>query len=896
MDCRNFIVHGARVRFLALFFLMTLAVPLAPAQAADQDVLRATLPNGLRVVIARDTLAPVVSTSMNYLVGSNETPTGFPGMAHAQEHMMFRGSADLSADQLADIGSIMGGDFNANTSESVTQYLFTVPSTDLDIALHIEALRMADVTDSKEGWDQERGAIEQEVAEDVSSPRYIMYQHLRSALFGGTPYEHDALGSRESFDKTSSDMLKDFHDAWYAPNNAVLVVAGDVDPQAAMEKIKTLFGAIKPKKLPERPAFAFRPVDVTPIHVETDSPAATKMITMRLPGSNSADFPALEVLADVMSSRRFQLYALVPEGKAVSARFSLDPLREASIASASISVAPGADLSAAEQTLRGILTDVAQHGVPAELVAAAKAQEYRAAQTRKNSIADLASAWSDAVAQQDLDTPDQDLTAIEKVTPDEVNRAARKYLDLARAVTVTMTPRAGTHTPSSDRDFGGQETIALGEAKQVALPDWAENALNRLDIPQSTLHPSVATLSNGITLIVQPENVSDTVSVYGHIENRPEIETATGKEGVAELVSAMFRYGSEHLDRVSFQQALDAIGAGEHGGTDFQLQTMAPDFERGVSLLADNELHPAFSSAAMKMVRDQYSHMIAARMQTPGFLASKSLRESLFTKGDPSLREPVPENIGRLTMEDVLNYYRTTYRPDLTTIVVIGKVTPDQARTMIEKYFGNWHAVGPKPDINLPVVSVNHSATLTVPDDSRVQDTVALAENVPLARKDADYYALELGNAVLAGGFYSSRLSNDLRKKTGLVYSVDADLEAGNTRSVYMISYACDPINVAKAATLVGNELKDLQNNPISAGELLRAKAYLLRQLPLREANVGEIAHSFNALRDLGLPLDEPSVAASHYVSLNADDVQTAFRKWMRPDDLVRVSQGPAPQ
>lgn len=893
MDCRIF-SRGAHP--FALVILLSTLASVLPSRAADQDVARATLSNGLRVVIVRDTLAPVVSTSLNYLVGSNEAPAGFPGTAHAQEHMMFRGSAGLSADQLADIGSIMGGDFNANTSESVTQYLFTVPATDLDVVLHVEALRMADVTDSKEGWDQERGAIEQEVAEDVSSPRYLMYQRLRTALFGGTPYEHDALGSRATFDKTSAEMLKKFHDAWYAPNNAVLVVAGDVDPQATLAKIKSLFGAIPSKTLPQRPAFDFRAVDTTPIKVETDNPAASKMIAMRLPGAESADFPALEVLADVLSSRRFQLYALVPQGKALSARFSLDPLRQASIASASISVAPDADLDAAGKTLRVILTDVARNGVPAELVAVAKVQEYRAAQTRKNSISNLASAWSDAVAEEGLETPDEDLARIEKVTPEDVNRVARQYLDLDRAVTITMTPRHGAHVATSEQQSNREETVSLGEVKPVKLPDWAETALNRLDIPQSTLHPTVSTLPNGITLIVQPETVSDTVSVYGHIQNRPETETAAGKEGVAEVVDALFKYGSEHLDRVAFQAKLDEIGAGERAGPDFQLQAMAGDFDQGVALLADNELHPAFSPEAMKLARDQFSHMIAARMQSPSFLAGKSLRESLFAKGDPSLREPMPENIGRLTMDDVRDYYRTTFRPDLTTIVVIGNITPEKARAVIGKHFGAWRAAGPKPDIDLPAVEANHAAILSVADESKVQDSVVLAQNVPLARKDSDYYALSLGNAVLSGGFYSSRLSNDLRKKTGLVYSVDAGLEAGNTRSLYLISYACDPANVAKAAGIVSDELKDLQDKPISAEELTRAKAFLLRQMPLREANFGAIAHSFAALRDQGLPLDEPSLAATRYVSLNAADVQRAFQKWMRPGDLVRVSQGPKPE
>ena len=167
---RSAALGGASLLALFCAWSATALVAL-PAVAADATpVLRATLPNGLRVIIVRNTLAPVVATSVNYLVGSDEAPPGFPGTAHAQEHMMFRGSPGLSADQLADIGSVMGGNFNANTRESLTQYIFTVPAEDLDVALHIEAIRMQDVFDARQDWDHERGAIEQEVAQDLSNP------------------------------------------------------------------------------------------------------------------------------------------------------------------------------------------------------------------------------------------------------------------------------------------------------------------------------------------------------------------------------------------------------------------------------------------------------------------------------------------------------------------------------------------------------------------------------------------------------------------------------------------------------------------------------------------------------------------------------------------------------
>src|SRR5712671_5733483 len=232
----------------------------APAPRGRAWVLRATLPNGLRVILVRNTLAPVVATSVNYLVGSNDTPNGFPGTAHALEHMMFRGSPGLTADQLANIGSVMGGNFNANTRENLTQYLFTVPSEDLDVALHIEATRMQGLTLAQKDWEQERGAISQEVAQDLSSPNYILFAKLREIMFAGTPYEHDALGTRPSFEKTTSAALKQFYGKWYAPNNAILVVVGNLDPQVTLAKVRTLFGSIPRKALGDHPAINPKPI------------------------------------------------------------------------------------------------------------------------------------------------------------------------------------------------------------------------------------------------------------------------------------------------------------------------------------------------------------------------------------------------------------------------------------------------------------------------------------------------------------------------------------------------------------------------------------------------------------------------------------------------------------
>jgi len=886
---------GALLACLILAFV-GMANPRSNARAGEAPV-RTTLANGLQVIIVRNALAPVVATSVNYLVGSDEAPVGFPGTAHAQEHMMFRGSPGLTADQLAAIGSVVGGNFNANTRESLTQYLFTVPAEDLDVALRIEALRMRAVLDAKGDWDQERGAIEQEVAQDLSEPGYILYSKLRAALFAGTPYAYTPLGTRPSFDKTTAQMLKGFHDRWYAPNNAILVVVGDVDPQATLLVVKQLFGDIAAKKLPARPKVELRPVRPASLSIDTDRPSGTQMIAVRTPGLDSPDFPALEVLADVLSSRRFDLYGLVPQGKAIDAEFALDPLPKAGLAYATVSFPAGDDPKAVESAVRAILAKVAHEGVPADLVEAAKTQERSAAEFQKTSIAGLASIWSDAVALYGLQSPDDDLVRIEKVTLADVNRVARKYLDLDHAVSAVMLPRgSGRPVASRSGGFGGQESISLGEAKPTPLPAWAEAAARRLVVPPSTLHPVVSTLPNGLTLIVQTEDVSDSVEVHGHIRNRPETEEPAGQEGISQVLDQLLHYGSERLDRVAFQQALDAIGARASAGTDFSVQVLAESFERGVELLADNELRPALPQPAMNIIRSQVAQGVAARNSSPGFFTQHSLREALYPSSDPSLRMATPETVRTLTLDGVHAYYRTVFRPDLTTIVVIGKVTPEQARASIEKYFGGWTATGPKPETDLPPAPPNRPNTIAVPDASRVQDLVILAHNLALKRSDPDYYPLELGNAVLGGSFYATRLSIDLRKNAGLVYSVGSILQAGRTRGAYLVQYASDPQNVAKAANIVVRELTTMQTTPVAQDELVRVKALLLRQIPLSEASVEGIARGLLGRSDLGLPLDEPTIAAHRYIDLGPEDVQAAFRKWIRADDLVRVSEGPAPQ
>jgi zinc protease len=183
-----------------------------------------------------------------------------------------------------------------------------------------------------------------------------------------------------------------------------------------------------------------------------------------------------------------------------------------------------------------------------------------------------------------------------------------------------------------------------------------------------------------------------------------------------------------------------------------------------------------------------------------------------------------------------------------------------------------------------------------VPDRTRVQDEVTLGETFELTRRDDDYYPLELGMNVLSGAFYATRLFRDLRENTGLVYSVGAALQSSKTRSVFYVSYACDPPNVAKARALVERNLREMQTKPITAQELLQAKTLLVRGIPLSESSTDGIGGGLldRSLKDL--PLDEPIRAAKRYKNLTASEVQAAFSKWLKVEDLAQIVLGPEPK
>ncbi|MGH2645063.1 MAG: insulinase family protein, partial [Chitinophagaceae bacterium] len=232
---------------------------------------------------------------------------------------------------------------------------------------------------------------------------------------------------------------------------------------------------------------------------------------------------------------------------------------------------------------------------------------------------------------------------------------------------------------------------------------------------------------------------------------------------------------------------------------------------------------------------------------------------------------------------------------DLTTIVVVGDITPDKAKMMVEKYFENWKAEGAKPNVIPQSVPLNDSSYYLVNNAYASQDQVVMAQTLDVYLNNPARYALQLGNEILGGNGFSSRLMVDIRVKHGYAYGAGSGMSFNRTRSLFFIEYGSDPEKVKPVDSLVFKNLAEMQNTPVNDTELLNAKQFEIRSIPLQVSSVDGIASSLLSWSWHGQPLDEPMVAAKYYLNLSAEQVQAAFKKYIQPTNLVQVVEGPPP-
>jgi zinc protease len=880
---------------LSLVFALT-SVGLATANdvpSARPEMAQKTLSNGMRVVAVRNALSPVVSTWMNYLVGSDDDGD-LPGIAHAAEHMMFRGSRSVSGTQFADTMAVMGGNFNGETGAEITSYYFEVPSQDLEVAMKLEASRSAGLVDEPALWEHERGAISQEVALRNSSASYRLTTKILANVLKGTPYANEGLGTAESFRTLSADQLAAFHRKYYMPNNAVYVVVGDIEPDKVIAQAERIFGSIPPGRAPGHmgvPSFAATPAGATFIDNENALPVSYLVLGYRMPGYDSSEFLATQVLFNVLANDRGPLQLLREGGDVVRTQASLRSFPSASVGYIGASVRLAADGESVAERAKIVLERIRIAGLSASLVDAAKRRLETDAAIGQTSIFGEARTWSQAIAVEHRQ-PVDNVAAIKRVTTEQVNRLLSQYLQ-SRDVTTGLALSKPSGRPSRSDVGPTERAAAIPSTVHGDLPEFAKSLLANTRAPAHWSTPIESTLPNGLRLIVVKNTASDAVILRGMVHSKSTVDEPAGYEGVARILDIVFQASPGGSDHAEYSRRSDELGAEFFTGTGFGFDLQASKFERGLDLLSRAEIHPALDEASVESAKARTLDEVRNANASSDFLSEQALCNGLYGARDRRCRVASMDSVKHIETHDVSDYYKKTFRPDRTTIVVVGNIEPIRARQLIERSFGGWSSDSALTTTPNTAAVPNAASQVTIASQGRVQSSVTLAQVLPIVRRDDDFVALRVSNALLTGGVFGSLLYEDLREQTGLVYSVSSQIQTSDMDSVFKIAFGSDPSNVDVAMDIIRRQIHSLQSGQIDEHRLARAKALLINDLPLSMESYNSIASRILFYVKDGLPADNAYREANRVFQITPDQIRLATSKYLRPDSFAVVVEGP---
>ncbi len=893
------------ILFIALFAIVTLQLPSGSARAAvpnpseflPRAVTWKVLANGLKVVVAESHAVPVVEVALYYGFGANDEVHGKTGLAHGLEHMMFRGTPSLSDAGLDDVISRLGAQVNAETNTDVTHLYALVPRERLDLWMRIEADRMQHLSLSENLWKLEKGAVLQEYAADYSDPIGKMVMSVNRAAYGANdPLGRGALGVRDDIVRARAADLRAYYRRWYAPNNAVLVLTGDVTPADAFALAEHDFGRIPRRAVPK--AYTKPPVvhSGESITQTADIPFGTVDFAYAIPGQTDRKVIAPILIALACEDARSPIRSALVNSQ-IALEYSATPVltMRGSMFHLLITLAPGRTVSEARIAWESAFRQTFVQGYPQELIDAAKRAAIVQDVYDADSLTGLGDLVGNSFGVEHGTYPNRDNTDIANETRAQIQESARTFFAKPTVVAYVRPqiekPGAAQPRPINPGATAINDSFSgrVPTGKVVEAP-WIRGMLVASTPPASHVQPVAYTLPNGLKLLVQEAHDNPTVSIAGRVRNSPRSDPP-GQEGMSVMLTSMMAYGSARYDFDTQRSIADNLAAEVGYGGNFGARGLARDFPQLLGLIADDLKEPALPSEFFGLVRDSIRSQVERRNFDPQFRAAHAFEAALLPPDDPQLRDPTAASLNAITLSDLRTFASRLLRPENTVLVVVGDVKAADVRDAVTSALGDWKASGPPVDLALPPLPQPKGGAIDVPTQS---NDVAVRMGEPgISRGSSDFDAFTLLDQIFGGDSFDSRLFKEVRMRRGLAYTVYSALDAGVDRGIFEIGLRASPQNVNRAVNLVKSEMRRMQDERVGEAELDRARSRIIGQTVIAEQDKGTLVGDLLNIVQNDLPLNYYGTLSQRYGSIGADTIQRVARTYFHPNHMVEVYEGP---
>src|SRR5438105_2038941 len=918
IQVRNRVCHLLSFACLTLFlgldvFLQAnLAAPATAAPPAPQiKYEKYTLKNGLNVILYVDHRLPLVAANIWYHVGpANESP-GRTGFAHLFEHMMFEGSQHVGPKaHFRHLEAAGASDINGTTDFDRTNYFETLPSNQLELALWLESDRMGYLlgTLDREKLANQRDVVRNERRQSVENAPYgVVEEQLFHQLFAKDhPYYADVIGSHRDVEAARLNDVREFFRQYYTPNNASLAITGDFDPGTARKLVEKYFGTI-PAGPPvpkinavtapitsERRAVVTDQVELPRVYMGWIAPPIYK------PGDAESNLIA-QLLGGGKSSRLYK--QLVYQRQiAQDVQVTNSNLLLGSVFEIQATAKPGVKLEDLEKAIDEELTKLRTEGPSqAELERARNVIEAQIIEKLERlggfgGVADKLNQYNHYLG--DPGYLPTDLDHYNRATVGDLKRAANEELKpTARAVVYGVPGKKVVDDPPRTKQEEEQEAKETSTVSST-MPEeaWRENppqpgALSHLSLPM----PTSFKLANGLTVMLVEQHNLPVVAAHLVVLSGSDANPAN-KPGLASFTAAMLDEGTNRRSSPQIADDVAQIGASldTSATADYssvQIRTLKQNADAAFDLLSDVVLNPKFEPAEIDRVRKRRDTDILQLHDDPVQLVLGVLFKTVYGPEHPyGYRELGTEESNRLISRDQMQkFWQQGYAPGNSALVLAGDLTPDEAHTLSEKYFGNWKGATSK---HLPPpVDVKTSRAIYLVDKPDAPQTLEVVAGLGVPRSTADYVPIEVMNNAL-GGLFSSRINMNLREEHGYTYGGFSAFVYRRGPGVFVAGGGIRTDVTAPAVHEVFKELDGIRSAPLSADELKLAKgAFSLSLAGLFETSA-QTASTVGELFTYDLPLDYYKQLPGQIAEVSAGDVQRVASKYVQPDSAVIVVAG----
>ncbi len=863
---------------------------VAYASDIDIDYTEFTLDNGLRLIVHEDHKAPIVAVNLWYHVGSKNEKAGKTGFAHLFEHLMFNGSENYDDEYFKPFELVGATGINGTTWFDRTNYFQNVPKTALDLALWMESDRMGHLLGvvTQEKLDEQRGVVQNEKRQGDNQPYgKVEYRILEGVFPVGHPYSWNTIGSMDDLNAASLEDVHQWFKTYYGPNNAVIVIAGDVTPREALEKVDKYFGDIPPGPPIAKPREWIVKLEHDKRETMQDRvPQARVYKVWGGPNFVSKDAVLLELADAVLTTgKNSRLYKrlVYQDQTATSVSGSLFSGEIGGYYELAATVQPGGDIEAVRQAINEEMQRFLDKGPTKDELARVKAQFKSGFVRGVERIGGFGGKSSvlarNAVYAGDPGFYQTKLEWFDAATTATIKAAAGRWLSAGSyQLDVHPFPELQAATAGADRSA----LPATNTFPEVKFADFERGSL-----------------SNGLELIVANRASVPVVNLLLRFD-AGFASDQFGEPGTSSLAMSMLDEGTTTRSALEISDELARLGAylSANSGIDasgVSISALKENLDDSLELYADVILNPSFPQKELDRLRKARLARIKQEKSQPMGIALRVVPALIYGKDHayslPLTGSGTEESVIRITRDSLVDYHETWFKPNNATMIVVGDTTMAEIKPKLEKLFRRWEP-GNVPTKNIGNVDLPDAERIYIIDRPGAEQSIIFAANIAPPTGEGNEFAIETMNEII-GGAFTSRINMNLREDKHWAYGARSVVLSTEGQRPY-IAYA--PVQTDKTmesmAEIKRELVEYLGDNPATDEELSKVKNNNTLSLPGRWETANAVLRDIAVIVAYDLPDNYWDTYVENVRNLSLKQIAESADSVIKPDNLVWVVVG----